>query len=84
MGDAPDSFSVGLRSWFLPEDRRLGEFHDFAEAPGMGNVERPVLARRRACSAASFGGALLRVTAGAIASPARAGMPQLARALGGQ
>jgi hypothetical protein len=43
MSDAPGSFSLGLRSRFLPEDRRLGESHDLAEAPGIGCVERPVL-----------------------------------------
>ena len=43
MSDAPGSFSVGLRSRLLPEDRRLGESHDLAEAPRIGYVERPVL-----------------------------------------
>ena len=43
MSDAPGSFSVGLKSRFLPEDRRLGESHDLAEAPRIGCVERPVL-----------------------------------------
>jgi len=43
MSDAPGSLSVGLGSWSLPEDRRLGEPHDLAEAPRIGCVERPVL-----------------------------------------
>jgi hypothetical protein len=43
MSDAPGSFSVGLRSRLLPEDRRLGESHDLAEVPRIGCVERPML-----------------------------------------
>jgi hypothetical protein len=43
MSDAPGSVSVGLRSRLLPEDRRLDESHDLAEAPRIGCVERPVL-----------------------------------------
>jgi hypothetical protein len=43
MSKVPGSFSVGLRSRLLPEDRRLGESHDLAEAPRIGCLESPML-----------------------------------------
>ena len=41
--DASGRLPVGLRSRLLPEDRRLGESHDLAEAPRIGCLESPML-----------------------------------------